>query len=78
MTFIALIRMQWKIDRHICGVRITVARFCHLLSIFRRCAFLPGYGHPKIKILHTQLNFNKKSTQITNINAFTLFLNEQK
>ena len=45
--FIALIRMQWKIDRHICGVKITVARFCHLLSIFRRCAFLPGYGHPE-------------------------------
>jgi len=28
----------------------------------------------KLKILHTQLNFNKKSTQITDINALTLFL----
>ena len=27
-----------------------------------------------VKILHTQLNFNKKYTQITDINAFTLFL----
>ena len=27
-----------------------------------------------VKILHTQLNFNKKSTQITDINAVLMFL----
>ena len=32
------------------------------------------FGAETVNILHTQLNFNKKSTNITDINAFTLFL----
>ena len=39
-------------------------RFTHT-----KCAFAL-----KIKIVHTQLNYNKKATKITDVNAFMLFL----